>query len=217
MTVSDTRVETWKAIPGYPFYEASDLGSVRSIDRTEAATGRRLPSVVLKTRVSNSGYVLVNLRDADGKTQTRTVHRLVMLAFAGPCPAGQQTRHLNDNPLDNRWPENLCYGTREENQADKRVNRPPAPPRPVRYCACGNQVTKGGRRCHDCVVKLGVDATVLLRGGMTLDDVNERLGYGNAAYLHTLAVKYGGWGFLPQPSRGVMATLRARLRRGDAV
>jgi hypothetical protein len=44
------------------------------------------------------------------------VHRLVLLAFVGPCPAGHEVLHLNHQPADNRL-ENLRYGTRSENIA----------------------------------------------------------------------------------------------------
>jgi hypothetical protein len=50
------------------------------------------------------------------------VHLLVLEAFAGPCPAGQEGRHLNDVKTDCRWPENLAYGTRKENFADRLLN-----------------------------------------------------------------------------------------------
>jgi DNA-binding transcriptional regulator YiaG len=46
------------------------------------------------------------------------VHRLVMLAFVGPCPAGHEVRHINGDPSDNRL-VNLRYGTRSENQKDR--------------------------------------------------------------------------------------------------
>jgi hypothetical protein len=128
MTASDVHVETWKPIPGFGSYEAGDRGHIRSVDRV-LADGRRRKGVVLKTRVSNRGYVLVNLRDDGGVVRTCTVHTLQLLAFAGPCPPGQETRHLNDVPTDNFWPENICYGTPAENAADKIRNAPPPRPR----------------------------------------------------------------------------------------
>jgi hypothetical protein len=46
-----------------------------------------------------------------GKTVTYPVHRLVLLAFMGPCPKGMRCRHLNGVRNDNRI-ENLCWNTR---------------------------------------------------------------------------------------------------------
>jgi hypothetical protein len=144
MTDTGVTTEVWSPIGhGFSAYQASSHGRVRSVDRTLAG-GRRCKGVVLKTRVSNRGYLLVNVRDDYGTVQTRTVHTLVMLAFVGLPPRGQQTRHLDDDPANNRWAPggenvsraaggNLIYGTAEENAADKIRNAAsplawPAPP-----------------------------------------------------------------------------------------
>src|SRR6185312_14244048 len=151
MTGSDTSTETWKPIPGYPFYEVSDCGRVRSTARE--AHGRTYRSIVLSPRRSNSGYLLVNLRDAKGERQTRTVHTLVLAAFSGPRPPGQEARHLNDDQLDNRA-ENLVWGTKAENVADTFANgRQRAAPPPPKVCVrCSAEFEGSGRRCHACVV-----------------------------------------------------------------
>ena len=229
-----TRPETWKPVPGFGYYEASDHGRYRSVDRT-LPTGRRCKGVVLATRVSNKGYVLVNMTDDHGVKQTRTGHTVVLTTFAGECPPGQQARHLDDNPLNNHWRPgsedesraaggNLMWGTIEENTADRISNGVPREPKPVRHCVrCGGVITKGGRRCHDCVVELGVAAAALLASGATLTEACEALDYPSAEGMHTLAVKYGGYGTpvpVPVPAtggwlRGVIATLRDRLRHGD--
>jgi hypothetical protein len=100
---SDVPAEVWQAIGwGFSSYEASSHGRIRSVDRTLPG-GRRCKGMVLKLRISNRGYLLVNLRDDNGAVQTRTVHTLVMLAFAGPPPKGLETRHLDDDPLNNAW------------------------------------------------------------------------------------------------------------------
>ena len=136
MTDTSVTTEVWEPIGhGFSAYQASNHGQVRSVDRT-LADGRYRRGVVLKTRVSNRGYVLVNVRDDNGAVQTRTVHTLEMLAFVGLPPPGQQTRHYDDNPLNNRWEPgaekasraaggNLFYGTQEENDADKARNAAP--------------------------------------------------------------------------------------------
>jgi uncharacterized protein (DUF433 family) len=113
--------ERWKPIPGYEgSYEVSDLGRVRSLDRR--MPNRRWPSTqhtrlvrggVLKPTERSDGYLSVGLC---GKS--RLVHRLVLSAFAGPCPTGQQTRHLNGCRADNRA-ANLCWGTPGENTSDR--------------------------------------------------------------------------------------------------
>jgi hypothetical protein len=227
MTDSELQTVTWKPILGFGYYEASDhgppedywRGEIRSVERVIG--GRSLKGVVLSQRLNNSGYPVVNVTDDKGiKHPGRTVHSLQMLAFVGECPAGFQVRHLDDNPQHNVWapttpPGNLVYGPKWAQEDDKYRN---GRPRPARYeprpcILCGKPVTKGGRRCHDCVVKLGQDAAEGMRGGETLEEVNTRLGYGNAAYLHTLAVKYGGWGS-PSPSvTPAPVTFRDLVRR----
>ena len=138
MTDTSVITEVWKPIGhGFSAYEASNLGQIRSIDRT-LADGRRRRGIVLKTRVSNRGYELVNVRDDNGTVQTRTVHTLVLLAFVGLPPSGLETRHLDDVPLNNRWAPgdekatraaggNLMYGTPAQNMADKIRNAAPPP------------------------------------------------------------------------------------------
>jgi hypothetical protein len=60
------------------------------------------------------GYVSVTLQG--GKTYL--LHRLILLAFVGPKPSGQQSRHLDGNPANNAL-DNLCYGTPQKNRADR--------------------------------------------------------------------------------------------------
>jgi hypothetical protein len=115
-----TPVEEWRAIPGYEgYYEASDLGRVRSLDRPYV--NRRGYRCHVKGRVLASsrhkfGYAKVILWRGNEPTHFN-VHVLVMAAFVGPLVKGQHTRHLNGDPTDNRL-ANLAYGTVSENQLD---------------------------------------------------------------------------------------------------
>ncbi len=75
----------------------------------------------LKGHRTGKGYVLVSLCHNNQKV-TKSVHRLVCLAFHGtPKPASLQVRHLNGNPDDNR-PENLAWGTQQENWLDRKAH-----------------------------------------------------------------------------------------------
>ncbi len=225
--------ETWESMArlGFSSYEASTLGNIRSIDRKVGS--RQLKGKQLATRRSNRGYLLVDLTADDGAQVTRSVHSLILGTFDGRCPRGQEARHLNDDPLDNRWAPgdtreermgaggNLMYGTPPENARDKVENGNRAAPAPPRLCAHCQQPFKGnGRRCHECVVAIGVAASELLQQGQTLDAACEALNYPSAVGLHTLAVKYGGYGLRPAPQRrswlrGVIATVRDYLELGD--
>jgi hypothetical protein len=103
----------WLPVPGYEgSYEISDRGDVWSLPRN-GKCGR-----LLRPSRDRAGYMHVGLCRA-GVMKNLTVHRLVMAAFVGPCPDGLETRHLDGNPSNNAWPDNLAYGTAEENLADK--------------------------------------------------------------------------------------------------
>ena len=114
-------IEYWCAIPGYEGeYEVSDLGRVRSLERRiwresrGAWFSQRVPARVLRPGKAGSyGHVSVSLR----RHNSRLVHQLVLLAFVGPCPPGQEVRHKNCNGGDNRL-ANLHYGTRAQNNVD---------------------------------------------------------------------------------------------------
>jgi hypothetical protein len=116
-------MEQWRSIPGYEgWYEVSDYGRVRSVERT-TRHGRVRKRHVLRASVM-LGYLKVDL-SRDNKHRTRTVHQLVLEAFVGPGDGRRkQARHINGNRQDNRL-ENLCWGSAKENAADRaRHGRP---------------------------------------------------------------------------------------------
>jgi len=110
--------EEWRDIPGYEGkYQVSDMGRVRSLERrvrlvTRQAgeTTRRVPPRILRPGPQKSRHVTVSL----GRHNSKAVHALVLLAFRGPPPAGQEGLHQDHEPNNNRL-SNLRYGTRSEN------------------------------------------------------------------------------------------------------
>jgi DNA-binding transcriptional MerR regulator len=113
--------EIWKTCIGYPEYQVSDFGSVRSLDMQVWGgpgvgfydkSGR-----ILRAAIGSHGYPYVQL----GKGNVRTVHSLVLENFVGPCPEGMESRHLDGNKQNPKL-TNLCYGTPKENGADKRIH-----------------------------------------------------------------------------------------------
>ena len=107
--------EVWKPIPGYEGkYEVSSLGRVFSIRRKRCKGG------LLKLHIK-SGYEFIEVWDLSNKPKQMLVHRLVLLAFAGPCPPGMEGAHNNGIRTDNRA-ENLRWATKSENEADKRLH-----------------------------------------------------------------------------------------------
>ena len=102
--------EQWRPVPGFEgLYEVSDLGRVFSLVSRKA----------LKPRPTNAmGYMSLQLY-REGRAHGRRIHRLVLEAFVGPCPAGSEGRHLDGQP-DRNCLSNLSWGTRAENQRDRR-------------------------------------------------------------------------------------------------
>lgn len=112
--------ETWNPVVGYEgLYEVSDHGRVKRIPAIiETARGPRpTPGRILKLGEHKDGYKKVDLSKSNS-TRTWNVHRLVAVAFLGPCPDDLVVCHVNGNPSDNR-PSNLRYGTVSENVRDE--------------------------------------------------------------------------------------------------
>ncbi len=67
-----------------------------------------------------NNYKTTTLRNMDGKGQVSfLIHRIVLLAFVGPCPDGMEARHFPDNDRGNNCLENLSWATKQVNEADK--------------------------------------------------------------------------------------------------
>lgn len=111
--------ETWAAIPGYQYLEASSEGRIRSFRRPDNVTG--LPYRILALPPSSTGYLILSQKDDTGRVITKHVHKLVALAHLGPKPEGMIVLHKNDRRDDNRV-TNLYYGTYAQNFADSVAN-----------------------------------------------------------------------------------------------
>ena len=115
--------EQWRPVPGYEgYYEVSDHGNVRSVDRV-VPRGKG----TLTVRGSDTaqfpdpgGYRRANLHK-DGINTLLLVHRIVMLAFGGP-PSGDQIVCHNDGDPTNNHIDNLRWGTHSSNMYDKRAH-----------------------------------------------------------------------------------------------
>ena len=111
----------WKPIPGFPDYEVSDQGGIRSLGRT--VTGARgfprvLQGKVIKLGTAGNGYLCGGLR-RNGKTHTAFAHHAVAAAFIGERPEGAFVLHSDGNKLNNTV-SNLRYGTCKDNYWDSR-------------------------------------------------------------------------------------------------
>ena len=150
-------MEQWREIPGfYGWYEASDKGRVRSLQRLiihSDGRKRNYPSVVLKQYTDDFGYTKVTLK-RNGDDWRVHVHHLVALAFHGPRPEGLWVCH-SDGVRTNNTPDNLRYDTPASNAADS-----------VRH---GTAARPASRKFSD----EDVASVRALRGQMPLADVAE--------------------------------------------
>lgn len=232
--------EQWKPVPDGPGYEVSWDGNFRSLDR-KSPSGRDLKGQPIKTSRHKDGYLLVKYWDVGGKRVTRSAHSVVLRAFAGECPPGQQSRHLDDNGSNNRWRPgteeeshvrggNLFYGDGRDQHRDKVRNNggkplPVSPPAHdcINHEQCGGKTRNPGKRCLPCVEQVGRDAGDMLRGGENLLKVAQHFGFTDTRWVFSLAVKHGGYrGTKEQAlrqrrklSQRVAAAVRNHLRRGD--
>lgn len=100
--------EVWASIDGYPGYEVSNMGRVRSfLNKKHKIT---TSSKLLSLRIDHRGYNFVNLYDMKGRMKSFKVHRLAALAFI-PNPLNLPcVNHLDENKFNNKI-ENLEWCT----------------------------------------------------------------------------------------------------------
>jgi hypothetical protein len=121
--------EQWLPVVSYGgiyqgLYEVSDWGRVQSLDRLVRPWRPYIkPGEILTPQPggSDGSYLTVVLVGADGKKKHVCVHWLVLRSFAGECPEGMQGCHGPGGKLDNRWPENLYYGTLSQNNGSDKI------------------------------------------------------------------------------------------------
>jgi len=102
--------EIWKDIEGYPGYQVSNMGRVKSLVKAY-----RREEIILKGTANSTGYTLVQLYPEPCKRKSLLVHRLVMMTFQ-PNPAMEQlhVNHKDLNPRNNKM-SNLEWVTEKEN------------------------------------------------------------------------------------------------------
>ena len=118
-------MEIWKPISGYEgFYEVSNLGRIRSLERiVECSDGRKrkIKDRTLKGSSYSGGYSGVTLHK-DGCAKFVNIHRIVAEAFVPNPLEKEEVNHKDENPSNNHasnleWvthKENLNFGTRTE-------------------------------------------------------------------------------------------------------
>jgi len=112
-------MEIWKKVKGFDSYEVSDLGNVRSLERSYKTKnrwgecGNKKPSVVLRQVTTVSGYKKVVLY-RDKKPYNKVVHRLVAEAFIENPNKKPHVNHKDADRTNNKV-SNLEWCTPSEN------------------------------------------------------------------------------------------------------
>lgn len=103
-------------IAGYEgLYSAGTDGVIYRVDGSS-------PSPLKGSPTGDNKYLSVSL-SRNGVWHTFSVHSLIATAFYGEKPFDDaQVRHLNNEKFENR-PQNLCWGTMEENWTDRRASK----------------------------------------------------------------------------------------------
>lgn len=97
--------EIWAKIPNYQYYEISNYGNIRSLDRIvkrgwNGSYFRK--GAPLKIIVNNAGYPTVTL-SKDGICTIWLIHRLVALAFIPTIPDKKIINHKDANKQNNYY------------------------------------------------------------------------------------------------------------------
>lgn len=105
-----------KAIKDFPGYFIDKEGNVYSTIQRHNQPKPKKPRLIASWK--STGYLAVQLAK-NKKGYKRLVHRLLLETFVSECPLKMECMHLNGDRTDNRL-ENLRWGTRQENQLDRR-------------------------------------------------------------------------------------------------
>lgn len=116
--MTDTTTERWVPVAGYEgFYEVSDLGRVRSVQRRVRSGKFYVTRSAMIRSLAATRWRMQLCMSRDGVAKTHGVHVLVMNSFIGPTPEGMEICH-NDGDFRNNRLDNLRYDTHQANMMD---------------------------------------------------------------------------------------------------
>lgn len=114
-------MENWKSVVGYEgFYEVSDAGSIRTVERLQESYGGRswIKPPQLRKSTFDGRYMVITLAKL-GTRKRFYVHDLVLTAHVSERPKGMQGCHGDRNGKNNVL-LNLRWDTPGANNEDKR-------------------------------------------------------------------------------------------------
>jgi len=125
--------ETWKPIPDFEEYQASNTGRIK-ITANSATRKERM----LKPLIQNRGYYRVALWK-DNKAKFMSVHRVIAKLFIPNLENKAQVNHIDGDKSNNHF-ANLEWCTARENMDHAVINR---------ISACGERNGKAKLKAND--------------------------------------------------------------------
>ena len=132
--------ETWKDIDGYEnFYQVSNIGRVRSLDRTVYTKNRwgdvrarNYKGRIIKQSLDSKGYPMVHLQ-VDSVSKIARVHQMVARAFVPGWFECAVVNHKDEDKTNNNvnnlewvtFADNLNYGTARKRSTEGHGNSRP--------------------------------------------------------------------------------------------
>lgn len=150
--------EIWKDVIGYEgFYQVSNLGRVRSLDRI--SFGRKQKGGILKPTKKRDGYMYVTLCNENGHKK-HLVHRLVAQSFISNPNNLPFINHKDEKPVNNcvtnlEWCDckyNVNYGTCKERIALSRS-------KPISQYELNGKFIRNWDSCMQVEKEIGYDQT----------------------------------------------------------
>lgn len=121
--------ERWFSVDGWPGYEVSDHGQLRSYwvsgcCKSGAPKQRKTPIIIGSYPQKRRGKIVSvqvclyrTTEDGVREKWRNGIYILVLNAFLGPCPSGMEGCHKDSNPENNHI-DNLRWGTPASNKLD---------------------------------------------------------------------------------------------------
>ena len=140
--------EIWTTTYCSPFYEVSNLGNVRSVDRERPwrfGKAQKIKGKALTPRVEKAGYTLFDLMLDNGKKKTIRLHQLVYHSFKDTLPMKEMVVDHIDGDKSNNSLDNLQFISHSDNCAKGKMHTERKHKLPLYIKHSDTSVSKGYR------------------------------------------------------------------------
>ena len=195
--------ENWKPIPGYEdYYEVSDLGRVRSLDRvvphprlkSQFVKGRILKQKILSNKNTISDTPMIDLQvslSKDGKQHYHNVRRLVYSAFIEPLSYQHDSLYVINKDCDgynNRLSNVACVSVKHKSK--RAFDRGRVPESILSYADRSNWRKYTGNRKP--ILQLDMEGNVI-RTYESVKEASRQTGISDKNLIEVAKGKYKSW------------------------